>query len=69
MDSCATAQVAVSVPGPEQKHVFEEGHRSGIAAIGDRLRAQRPGKTRLQWREVHRQEGEARSCGSPISHL
>ena len=52
----------MSVPGPEQKHAFEEGHRSGIAAIGDRLRAQRPGKTRLQWREVHRHEGGC-PCG------
>lgn len=64
----------MSAPAPEQKHVFEEGRRGGIAGFGDRLRAQRSSKTRLQWREMSRKQGEgrcpasrvgsARSCGT-----
>lgn len=41
--------------------MFEEGRRGGIAGLGDRLRAQRPGRTRLQWRHLQTQLG-ARRC-------
>ncbi len=48
---------------PDQKHVFKESRRSGLASLGDRLRNSRTGKTRAAWLDCAVQKGPNTVCG------
>ena len=52
----ALRQVGVSSRVPEQKGIFEAGSKR--AALVDKLRAHRAGKTRAAWLDITRQNGE-----------